>query len=341
MKNILNKIIILTIAVFGMQCADNTLDVKPLDDNFPFQLVMDTDEGADLPDAEDYGLEIKFADYLPDLQLPNAPILLDYTIADLEDDMVGQVSIDKIIYEVEVDDCVFERELEFTDNGDGTGVISISPDTDSGTVPASFEIVFALPGLDNTEGSFSFALSNLQTTSNILLGSPHEFEYEVLDNDASGEWELTFSSEEEFETFKEVFGSLNPELENLSFADITGNVKAEFEFEEMKFEIELIETEEVTTCEDGETETEIENKVIEIESGYDAEDNEIEFEGSHEVVNDDGIVEDELDFIVEGSYEAEDDYLILTFLRVIDENHYESGDELFSNEDGISFTFSK
>lgn len=341
MKNILNKIIILTIAVFGMQCADNTLDVKPLDDNFPFQLVMDTDEGADLPDAEDYGLEIKFADYLPDLQLPNAPILLDYTIADLEDDMVGQVSIDKIIYEVEVDDCVFERELEFTDNGDGTGVISISPDTDSGTVPASFEIVFALPGLDNTEGSFSFALSNLQTTSNILLGSPYEFEYEVLDNDASGEWELTFSSEEEFETFKEVFGSLNPELENLSFADITGNVKAEFEFEEMKFEIELIETEEVTTCEDGETETEIENKVIEIESGYDAEDNEIEFEGSHEVVNDDGIVEDELDFIVEGSYEAEDDYLILTFLRVIDENHYESGDELFSNEDGISFTFSK
>lgn len=341
MKNILNKIIILTIAVFGMQCADNTLDVKPLDDNFPFQLVMDTDEGADLPDAEDYGLEIKFADYLPDLQLPNAPILLDYTIADLEDDMVGQVSIDKIIYEVEVDDCVFERELEFTDNGDGTGVISISPDTDSGTVPASFEIVFALPGLDNTEGSFSFALSNLQTTSNILLGSPYEFEYEVLDNDASGEWELTFSSEEEFETFKEVFGSLNPELENLSFADITGNVKAEFEFEEMKFEIELIETEEVTTCEDGETETEIENKVIEIESGYDAEDNEIEFEGSHEVVNDDGIVEDELDFIVEGSYEADDDYLILTFLRVIDENHYESGDELFSNEDGISFTFSK
>jgi hypothetical protein len=335
-------IIIAVALLFG--CADNTLEEEPLDDNFPFQLVLDAEEGADIPDAEDYSVEVKFADYLPDLSLPNSTITLAYTLTDLEDDMIGNVVIDKIVYEVELDDCVYERELEFTSEGDGlTGVISITSDVDFGSVPESFEIVFTLPGLDDTEGGFKFELSNLKSSANLLLGFPQVFEYEVLDNDVAGEWELEIESEEEFENFKEVFGSLNPELEELSFDEITGKVKAEFEFEEMKFEIELVETEEVTTCEDGEEETETENKVIEIEAEYDAEDGEIEFEGSHEILNDNGLVEDELDFIIESEYELNeiDETVVFNFLSVIDEDNFKEGEELFRSDNGISFTFKK
>jgi hypothetical protein len=210
-----------------------------------------------------------------------------------------------------------------------------------GTVPASFEIVFVLPGLDATKGSFAFTLSDLQTSANLLLGSPREFTYEVLDNDVAGEWELALETEEDFERFKEVFGPLNPDLENLSFDQITGKLTSDFEFEELKFEIELVETEEVVSCEDGEIETETENKVLEIEAEYDAEDDELELEGSHEIVNDDGIVEEELDFIAEGEYERGGNTLVLRFMRVIDEDHFEDGDELFSDSEGISFSFSK
>lgn len=342
MKIHFNKIIMAFAATLALGCADNTFEVEPLDDNFPFQIVLDADEGADLADAEDYAVELKFADYLPDLSLPNSAITLDYAITEVEGDMEGIVAIDKIVYEVELDDCVYERELEFTASADGlSGTITISSDPDLGSVPESFEVVFLLPGLDETEGNFKVEFSNLKSNSNLLLGSPNVFEYSVLDNDVAGEWELELLTDDDFEQFKEVFGALNPELNDLSFDDITGSLKAEFEFGEMKFILELKETEEITTCEEGEIETETENKVIEIEAEYDAEEGELEFEGSHEIVNDDGLVEDELDFIIEAEYELDGDNLILHFLKAIDEDNYEEGDELFSSNDGIMFSFEK
>lgn len=344
MKKYFSIISIVLVVALLPGCADNSLDQEPWDDNFPFQLVLDAEEGGDLPDAEDYDVEVKFADFLPELSLPNSTITLAYAITDLEDDMIGHVVIDKIVYEVEIDDCVYERELEFTAAGDGlSGTISIVPDADLGSVPESFEIVVTLPGLDETEGGFKFELSDLQSSENLLLGFPQVFEYEVLDNDVAGEWEMEITSEEEFEELKEVFGPLNPELEDLVFEDITGKVVAEFEFEEMKFEIELTETEEVTTCEEGEEETETVNKVIEIEAGYDAGEGEIELEGSHEIINDNGLVEDELDFIIEGEYELNegDGTAAFSFFSVIDEDNYEEGEELFRSESGISFTFTK
>lgn len=325
-------------------CADNSLEEKPNDNNFPLQLLLDAEEGADLADAEDYSIEVKFADYLPDAILPESNITVDYTISDLEDDMVDHVAIDKIVYEVETDDCVYEREIPFTANNDGlSGTITLSLDEDLKSVPTSFEVILTLPGEDETKGSFKFELSNLKSSDRVILGSPNIFEYEVLDNDVAGEWELEFSTEEEFLAFKSIFGSLNAELESISFANITGKVKAEFEFEEMKFEIELAEEEEVTTCENGESETETKNKVIEIEAEYEAEDGELTLEGSHVIVNDDGVEEEELDFIIDSEYETNEDEETVTihFLKVVDEDHFKEGDELFSNSDGIHFTFKK
>ncbi len=334
MKKIYSVFIVML--MFVAACGDNDLGVNPKNENYPFRLVMDAEEGADLADAEDYGIEVTFADYLGDL--PTETVTLNYELSDLEDDMDGAVEIDKIVYEVEVDDCVYERELDFTSDG-LTGTITVAPDPDLGSIPESFEIVVTLPGFDGAEGSFKFTITSLQGPENVILGLPAAFEYEVLDTDVAGEWEFEIGSEEEFDLFKQVFGTLNAELAGLDFEDITGKVTAEFEFEEMKFVIELVEEIEVTTCEDGEEETEIENKVIEIEADYDADDGELEFEGSHEIEDDGAIVE--LDFMIEAAYSVDGDELTISFFRVIDEDNQGEGNELFLNETGISFTFYK
>lgn len=339
----LRKILGMLLLLVMTACADNTLETKPNDDSFPFQIVLDAEEGADLPDAEDYSLEVKFADYLPGQKLPNTEMVLHYSLANFEDDMADAVTIDKIIYEVEIDDCVFERELEFTATGEAeiTGTILLTPDEDLGGVPESFEIVFTLPGLENTTGAFAFEITELQgDIEQVILGSPRVFEYEVLDNDVAGEWELNITSAEEFDSWKEIFAPISSELEAIEFEDITGKIVAEFGFQEMKWIIELAETEEITVCEDGESETEIENKVIEIEAEYEAEDGELVFEGSHVLLGDDNEPEDELDFIIETAYEANEN-LHITFFNVVDEDNFEEGEELFQSESGYLFQLSK
>lgn len=343
MKNNIAKFFLLISLSSVLGCADNSFDEYPMDDNFPLQLVLDSEEGADLPDAEDASVEIQLADFLPGSKLPATPISLNYTITDLEGDMVGNVLLDKVVYEVEMDDCMYEREFDFQSGGDGlTGTIYIVPDAELGSIPESFEVIFTLPGLDETEGQFKVIFSNLQSSENIILGFPREFKYEVLDNDVAGEWETEIASNDAFENFKAIFGPINSELQELSFEDITGKVKAEFEFEEMKFILELTETSEIVSCEDGETETEIVNKEIEIEVEYDADEGEIEFEGSHLIANDEGLVEDELDFIIEATYMLNDDEsATITFFSVVDEDHFSEGEELFRSEPGFSFTFEK
>jgi hypothetical protein len=332
------NIISVCMMVLFASCGDNDLGINPKNENYPFRIVFDTDEGGDLPEAEDYEIEIKFADYLG--SLPGKPVTLQYAINDTEGDMVDAVNIDKIIYEVEMNDCVYERELDFTVNG-LTGTITLAVDEDLGTVPEAFEVVLTLPGLENTEGGFVFEITSVQTEDNVILGMPAAFEYAVLDNAVAGEWELEIATEEAFEEFKEVFGMLNAELQTLEFTDITGTVKAEFEFGEMKLVIELVETEEITECKDGEEETEIVHKELEIEADYEAEDGELAFEGSH-VIDDDG-AEVELDFIVDAAYEIieETGEISVTFFKIVDEDNYEAGEELFASQDGIVFVFSK
>jgi hypothetical protein len=336
-KPLLHTVLCILIAA----CADNTLDEKPRDQNFPLRLILDAEEGSDLADAEDYDIEIAFADHTG--KLPSQLIELSYRIDDLEGDMEGVVTIDKVIYEVEIDDCTFERELEFTSAADGlSGTITIASDPDLGTVPESFEVVMVLPGEDDTEGSFTFELTGLQSSAHVILGTPEKFEYEVLENELAGEWELEIENEEAFESFKEVFGPLNGDIQKLTFEETTGKIVAEFEFEEMKFIVELAEEEEVTICENGDTETETENKVIEFEAEYETEDGELAIEGSHFIFGDDGEVKDELDFVIESDYLLEDEEtLSLRFLKAIDEEHYEDGKELFVKDNGHVFTFKK
>lgn len=324
MKKIFFKYTTLISAIALMSsCADNYSNVMPDDDNYPFRLIVDAEEGGDLADADEYGLAIKFADYLGDL--PNQPITINFEVKDAS----LPVGIAKIIYEYEDGDCVFERELDFEFDG-STGSISLAVDANLETLPEEFEIVFVLP---EEAIEFVFEITDIETASNTILGAPYVFEYASLDNDLAGEWVLSISSEEDFEKFKSVFASISPDLSEISFEDITGEIVLEFEFEEVNIDIILNEEEEISECVDGEIETEIENKVIEIEAEYETEEGELVLEGSHFIIGEDGEIEDELDFILESEYVLnEDGTATIKLLRLIDEDNYEEGEELFNEE---------
>ncbi|UII28379.1 hypothetical protein LVD15_08105 [Fulvivirga maritima] len=329
MKKSIIYLFLLGIATLSA-CDDSEPDVEPNDDNFPFRLVLDAEEGAALPDEEDYGLEVKFADYIG--ELPNQQLNLNYAFTDTEGSFVNNVSISKVTYKVEDGDCEYERELPFVES-----TIILIVDEDLGTVPEEFEIEFALPGADDTEGGFTFEITELTSQADVLLNQAATFEYEVLENDVAGAWVLELNSGEEFEAFKSVLGAINEDLTNLSFADITGAVSLEFEFEEMKIEVELQNPEIEEVCEEGEIEEE--ETHLEIEGEYEAEEGELEIGGDH-IITDDG-VEEELEYLITASYTINGDELEITFYQIIDEDQYEEGDELFTSESGITFTFIK
>lgn len=322
-------IILFALCFTALSCAENDLAVSPLNKNFPIRLLLDAEEGGDLPDAEDYGLEVAFADFVGDL--PNETVTVDYVLSDLTDDMIGAVSIDAIVYEVDDE----EFELDFTAAANGlTGTITLNDPT-TGEIPESFEIIFILPGEEDVifaEGSFTFTLQNLQANgANITLGDQTQFEYEVLDHELAGTWTLSLDDAGDLANFQEVFASISADLADLSFEDVKAGesieVTWEFEYAEANITLTYINT-------DNE---EIE---MEIEGEYDFEDGELVLEGSHLIIGDDGEVEDELDFILEAGYEEDGSEITITFLKLIDEDNYADGEELFVSE-GISFTFEK
>ena len=315
----------LGLAVILAACNPMEPAVAGLDEDYPFRLILDADEGGDLPGAEDYSLDVEFADFIGDL--PSEAMTLTYDLRDLNGDfdVTDGVLIDEVIYKVEIDDCEFERELAF----DGS-TITLAIDPDLGTVPEAFEVVFALNG---ESGAFTFEITDLQTSSNVLLNDVMVFEYETFDSDIAGEWTLDLN-EATFTRFQDLFGTLSGDLAGASFSEIDPALAAEFSFEEVKFEIERLETEPV--CEDGETEEEA--KTIELEAEYEAEEGEIEAEGSYIVVEDDAEIE-ELDFIFEGEYEISPDgeTLTLTITRLINEDDFAEGEELFSGSETFVF----
>lgn len=328
MKKIVYSFVALTFLFAG--CAENDLEISPNDKSFPFRIILDAEEGAGLAGEDEYDLEIKFADFTGDL--PEGTITLQYEIEG-EESFNGTVEIDKIVYEVEIDDCVYERELDFDAEAQ---TITITSDSDLESLPESFEIVFSIPDDSDVEGGFKFSLTGIEAgNANVILGAPYEFEYQVLDSEVAGEWYLALESSEDFERFKNTFGVISPELLEVNFEDITGNIILEFGFEEVQIEIELNETEEV--CSDGEIETE--NKTIEIEAEYEAEDGELKFEGSHFIIGDDGEIEDELDFELEGVYSLnpENGSIEISINVIIDEDNYEEGEELFTGEELFLF----
>lgn len=334
-------------------CVDQDF-VEPQDGDSEslYTLALDTDEGGTYESETDYGLEIAFLDYLGDL--PSESITLEYEIKDVEGMEIGeadnQVHIKEVIYEI--DDCT-EGELAFTFNA-GAGTITIEPDPEIG-MPEAIEVVFSLPfetviedGEEEEESlldddianeddrGFVFEVTGISAGNDRVAFSPiTAFEFVLLDDETiATEWVLDISDEEVFNQLKLAFSPVSADLADLSYEEVD-EIKMEFEYEEMKLVIALIEEEE-DECEAGE----FDNVEIEIEADYDAEDGELELEGSYFIMSeDDGEPEDELDFLIEASYEVnlDDETLTIILHTLEDEDNF--GEEAYYRSDNGIYTF--
>lgn len=354
MKNLIkNTFAALALALAFTACVEEDFEYpQDAESEELFILALDADEGGASESETDYGLEVAFLDYFG--ELPEAEVTLSFELKDAEGMEIGsednQVHIKEVIYEI--DDCT-EGELDFTFNADGTGTITLKPDSEIG-MPEAFEIVFNLPfetliddgeeedesllddDIENEDDrGFVFEITGIASANEYIALNPvSEFEYKVLDNETiTTEWELDLSDEAVFEQFKEAFSPISADLAELDYAEVSA-IKFEFEFEELAIKIELNE-EEADECDP----TDFSNKEIEIEADFSAEDGELELEGSYLIFNEeDGEVEAELDFILKANYEIiiAEERLIINLQSLEDEDNF--NDEAYYNREN-AYTF--
>ena len=347
------------VGVFLASCVDQEF-VEPIDGENEelFILALDAEEGGAYESETDYGLEIAFLDYFG--ELPQAEVLISFQLKDAEGLDIGpaddQLHIKEVIYEI--DDCT-EGELAFTFNNDGSGTITLLPDAEIGMVEA-FEIVFNLPfevviedgeeeeiallddAVQNDEDrGFVFEITGIDSDNSVIDFNPiREFEYVVLDDETiTTEWVLDISEQAVFDQFKEAFSYISFDLSNLEYEEVD-EIKFEFEFEEMAIVIVLNELEdEADECDP----TEFDNKEIEIEADFDAEDGELELEGSYFVFSeDDGEIEDELDFILKAIYslDFENETLTISLQSLEDEDNFNE-EAYFSADNAYTFILNR
>jgi hypothetical protein len=323
---------ILTAVSLLISCTRENEDlVEPvLFGNYPQVILFDDEGGGELEDSDEFSLLITLADrFDPSGEALGGQIVpldealtLDFSLQDLQ----GFNSLESYLLGAEafyeIDDCTTSL-----DEGNDL-LISFDPASGQGqlTFPAGIEEVELVFTVDedyfsdetlNEERGFSISLSAAETENEQVLDVP--FVYEVLDDEAIfGEWTLDANNPDQFQAFQRLFGLLNPEISALTAASVE-EVVWEFAYDELKVEIVLKETEEVTEC--GETETE--NLVIEIEAGYEelsrrSLSGEIEVEESIE--QEDG---SEIDFVYAGSFEISGESLQITLTGEYDDESTE------------------
>lgn len=357
-KNIKTGLLLPIICLLAACVDDNLVLPRDGENEELFILALEADEGGTSETETDFGLEIEFQDYFGDL--PEAEITFDFVITDVEGFVIGnsddQLHIKEVIYEI--DDCT-EGELDFTFNADGSGTITLSPDAEIGMLEA-FEIVFNLPfetvmedgeeeevallddDLENDDDrKFVFEITNLSSNNEFIAFNPvRTFEFSLLDDETiATKWELDLQDQAVFEIFKEALSPINSELSNLNYEEVE-SITFEFEYEEMKIEIELVELEEeADECDP----TDFSNKVIEIEADYEAEDGELELEGSYLILNEeDGEPEDELDFILKAIYsiDLEQESMVLSLQSLEDEDNFNE-EAIYDADNAYQFNLKK
>ena len=287
--------------------------------DFP-QIVLFGDEGGgELEDSDKFSVVITLADrFDPSREELGGQIVplqndisLRFRIEDLEgfSDPAEYLLGAEAFYQI--DDCTTSL-----DEGNDL-LVSFDPASGEGelTFPAGIEEVelafvvdedFFNDDMLNDERGFSVSLSANETEDLRVLDVP--FEYEILDDDAIfGEWTLDLTDAAQFLDFQTLFGLISPEISELTATDVE-EIVWEFTYDELKVGVVLTETEEVTEC----GETEIENLVIEIDAKYeDLSRNSLsgDIEVEESIEQEDG---SEVDFVYAGSFEIENDMLIIS-----------------------------
>ncbi|MGF1637416.1 MAG: hypothetical protein ACFCUU_10105 [Cyclobacteriaceae bacterium] len=325
-RNIYIPVLLLTVFFFACSRENEDL-ILPLSlENFPQIILFDDEEGGELEDSDELKVSIILAErYDPtgeELEGVIVPLTTDYTLRFEITDVEGIASLSNYVIGLEayyeIDDCT-------TSLDEGVDILlSYNINTGIGEVrfPAGVEEIILEFELDedylnddelNEERGFVIELSGVNEVEGIRVFN-QPFEFTVLDDEAIfGSYSFDFEDAEAFESFKALFGLVNPAIADLSPDDID-EIEWSFEFDELKIEIVLKETESVEEC--GEIEDE--NLVIEIEADYeelttDDTEGEIEVEGSVEMENG-----SEEDFVYSGTFKINGSTLEITLVGEFD-----------------------
>jgi hypothetical protein len=330
--------------VFVAGCDKENDDiVMPLtSDEFPQVLLFDDEGDGDLEDEDKFSFKLKLSDRVDpereELGGKIIPLTSDITVNFEVSDFEGFAKISDYILDgtafYEVDDCTTSEDngvdlkLVFNRN---TGKGSVTFPKDVEEIEVEFEVaedLFDDNILNTNDRYIEFVLTGVSGDNKTVTFNPAiSFKYEVLDDESiSGEWALDPLDAVQFAAFKELFSPINEDIADLEGAEVA-EILLSVEYNEVKVEVVLKETETITECGD----TEVVNKVIEIEADLeelDLQTLEGEIEVVAEIEQDDETLEE---FVYKGEFKITGDKLELTLTGEYD------GDET----DEITLVFSK
>jgi len=333
---------ILMVLVAGCDKEKDDIVLPLTSEEFPQVIRFDDEGDGDLEDEDKFSFKLVLNDRVdPDgeeLGGKIVPLENDVTVNFEVSDFEGFSRISDYILDgtafYEVDDCTTSEDngvdlkLVF-DRNTGKGSVTFPKDVEE--IEVEFEVDENLfdDNILNTDDRFiEFELTGVSGNNKAVTFNPEfTFTYEPLDDESiSGEWALDPLNAAQFAAFKKLFSPINEDVANLDASEVE-EILLSVEYDEVKVEVVLKETETVTECGDSD----VENKVIEIEADLEeldlqTLDGEIEFVGEIEQVD-----ETLEEFVYKGEFKITGDKLELTLTGEYD------GDET----DEITLVFSK
>jgi hypothetical protein len=317
--------------------------VMPLtSEEFPQVIRFDDEGDGDIEDEDKFSFKLVLNDRVDpegeELGGKIVPLENDVTVSFEVSDFEGFAKISDYILDgtafYEVDDCTTSEDngvdlkLVF-DRNTGKGSVTFPKDVEE--IEVEFEVsedLFDDNKLNTNDRFIEFEITGVSGDNKLVTYNPDfSFTYEPLDDESiSGEWALDPLDAAQFAAFKKLFSPINEDVANLKASEVE-EILLSVEYNEVKVEVVLKETETVTECGD----TDVENKVIEIEADLEeldlqTLDGEIELVG--EIEQDDETLEE---FVYKGEFKITGNKLELSLTGEYD------GDET----DEVTLVFSK
>jgi hypothetical protein len=253
--------------------------VMPLtSEEFPQVIRFDDEGDGDMEDEDKFSFKLVLNDRVDpegeELGGKIIPLENDVTVSFEVSDFEGFAKISDYILDgtafYEVDDCTTSEDkgvdlkLVF-DRNTGKGSVTFPKDVEE--IEVEFEVsedLFDDNKLNTNDRFIEFEITGVSGDNKLVTFNPEiTFKYEPLDDESvSGEWKLDPLNAAQFAKFKELFGLISKDVRELKAVDVD-EILFSVEYDEVKVEIVLKETEVITEC--GDTDTV--NKVIEIEAG--------------------------------------------------------------------------
>jgi hypothetical protein len=257
---------------------DTVEPVSP--DRFPKQLVLSDQGDGGLEDEDKVSIELELLkQYDPSRkQLTGVvnplkePLTVFFEIKDLEGFAALSDYVKGGTAFYQIDDCTTSEDkdidLKFTlDMATGKGSVVFPAGVESVEIELETdEDLFDDDRLNTGKRGFTFALTGITATENVVVNTANTFEYQVLDDEAIfGDWEVDVDNPAEFAAFKNLFGPFDPAISGLERAKVD---KIEISFGYQGFELKITLTESKPDECDA---SELVNEEIELEGEYETD----------------------------------------------------------------------